>query len=886
LQLHNILLTFIFSIAANTLYAQVSLNGTVTDSLGKAVQSANITLKKTDGTLLDFDITNGLGIYRIRYSGAFIRDSLLIEVNAIGFKKESILITSSAQEFNFKLIATTTTLPNITVQSNRQMLRKEGDTLNYDVASFSSKQDRNIGDIIKKLPGVEMAENGQISYGGKPINRFYIDGDNLLDGKYNIATNGIPNDMVAKVQILENHQPLNVLKEGAKSEFAAMNIVLKDNARLKVAGIGDLAIGTPNVYNGSLNAMTFRKKVKFINYLKANNIGADLLYETINHFDFENQPPPNLLSTSIGGNPDLSKKRWLFNNAALVNMNDLVNLKKDIQLRVNCYYLYDRQYQNSQNTSVFFLPNDTIRYAEQQNSKITNNAFNTQLTLMANRKDYYLNNVTIIDNTASTINAHLAATSNNNISQQLNGTITNFSNKFNIIKKSKRGNIWEAYSYINNINNPATLNVQPGMYQSQLNNNIPYAGLIQQASVPTLYTNTYIAFSVIASKFQQNYKLGFKYQDQELSSSLESQQFSGTKALVADSFWNHLNWSRSTLYAEADFTYSNGPFTLRANIPVTYQNTKYKGRLVQNHLNNLPISPRIGIRYNTSNESFISINYNYTNNWGNIDQVYDSYVMKNYRSFFTNGNLLNEFQGHSVAASYNFKNTLKMLFFSVGGSYSNNTNSTINDAQLSPFAEQSKLISFQNTSNSLQLYGTISRYIFLFRTSINANVSWNRSHGNQLQNGDLLRIQNNNYAGNISINTRFGYWLNLSYNGSYIIYDGKPLNSKQPIPTLSRLDRWQHGISANFSFTNNFYLKVSGENSRYHLPFSDNKSFTFIDASCTFKLNKLKTDIELSLTNLAGIDTYKTAILTSNSILENSYFIRPRMGMAKFYFRF
>lgn len=886
MQLYKIILISIFGMAANRLYAQVSLNGSVTDSFGKPVQSVSITLKKSDGTVLAFDITNNFGTYKIQYSGAFVKDSLMIEANAIGFKKEWLLVTSAVQVSNFKLTGKTESLPNVIVQNNKQMLRKEGDTLNYDVASFSNKQDRTISDVIKKLPGVEVAENGQISYGGKPINRFYIDGDNLLNGKYNIATNGIPNDMVAKVQVLENHQPLNVLKNVSISESAAMNIVLKDKSRLKVMGSGELAVGTPGVYNGTVNAMLFKKRVKFINYVKMNNTGVDLLYETINHFDFENQSPPNLLSASISGNPDLSKRRWLFNNAALINVNDLVNLKKNLQLRINCYYLYDRQYQTSQNASTFFLPNDTIRYEEWQNSKFVNNAFNTQFTLTANRKDYYLNNITILDNTPSTITAHLVATSNNNISQQLSGTITNFSNKFNVIKKSIKGDVWEGYSFINSINNPATLQVQPGMYEAQLNNNIPYAGLIQQAAVPTVYTNNYLAFSIVTPKFQQNYKLGFNYQDQELSSLLESQQLNGSKALVADSFRNHLNWSRLKLYAQADFTYTGRALTLRAYIPITYQDTKYKGRLVQNHLVNLPISPRLSVRYNTSNESFISVNYSYTNGWGNIDQVYDSYLMKNYRSFFTNGNLLNESQAHSVAAAYIFKNTLKVFFFSLGGSYSKNTNSTINDAQLSSLVQQSKLIPFQNISNSSQLYGTFSKYIFPFRTTISVKISWNRSLGNQLQNDDLLRIQNDNYAGNIDINTRVGSLLNISYNGSYMMYGGKPLNSKQPNPTSSRVNRWQHEMSANFIFTNNFYARVSGENSRYYLRGSGDQSFTFIDASCTFKLNELKTDIELSLTNLAGIDTYGTATLTSNSIIESSYLIRPRMAMVKFYFRF
>jgi hypothetical protein len=71
-----------------------------------------------------------------------------------------------------------------------------------------------------------------------------------------------------RVQVLENHQPMKVLKDAVQSESAAMNIVLKDKARLKIMGTGDAAVGTPSVYNVSANAMLFQKKVKFINYIK------------------------------------------------------------------------------------------------------------------------------------------------------------------------------------------------------------------------------------------------------------------------------------------------------------------------------------------------------------------------------------------------------------------------------------------------------------------------------------------------------------------------------------------------------------------------------------------------------------------------------------------
>lgn len=882
---YKLFLSFVLLLSVDFLYAQVTITGKVTDSLGKPLQSVSITLKKNNGVVLAFAITNNTGAYKVQYNNGSIKDTLSIEANAISFRKQLHPVTTAVQVTNFQLEATTAKLPNVTVKNNP--LRKEGDTLNYDVATFSTKQDRTIGDVIKKLPGVEVAENGQISYGGKPINRFYIDGDNLLDGKYNVATKGIPSDMVSKVQVLENHQPINVLKDAVKSESAAMNLVLKDKARIKIIGSGDAAFGSPDVYNGTVNTMLFQKKVKFINYIKMNNIGVDLADETINHFGYDNQPPPDIVSASAGGNPDLYKRRYLFNNAALLNVNDLVNLKKEVQLRINCYYLMDRQNRSSQYSSTYFLPNDTIRYAEKQDSRITTNSFNTQFTLTANRKDYYLNNVTILENTPNNIASALQATSNNNISQQFSGTTTNISNKFNVIKKSTGGNVVSAYSFINSIRNPATLEVEPGLYAAQFNNNNPYAALIQHAAVPTFFTDNYVSFMVISPKFQQEYKVGVNYQEQQLNSLLESQQLNGNKAAVADSFHNQLDWSRLKAYVQADYTYASGPVTFHATIPVTYQDTKYRGRIINNHMTNLPVAPRLYLKYNTGKESFINLSYSYSDNWANIDQVYDGYVMTNYRNFFTNGTLLNESQRNSYSAAYVFKNTLKIFFFSLNATYSTNSNNTINDSRISSVIQQSKLVPFENISHSSQLSGSISKYIFPLQTTIGGKVSWSRSLSNSLQNGDLLQIQNDSYAANVNFNTKFSSWLNMSYTGSYMTYGSTPVgNTHTSNPASPKVVKWQHDVSANFVFSSNFYCRIGGENYQYHIPGTQDNSFTFVDASCTYKLNKLKTDIELSLTNLGGMDTYSTASLSSNSIVESSYRIRPRMAMVKFYFRF
>jgi hypothetical protein len=95
------------------------------------------------------------------------------------------------------------------------------------VNSFSKEQDRSIGDVLKRMPGIEVLPDGKILYQGKAINKYYIEGLDLLEGKYNLANDNLPYQEVSQVQILENHQPIKTLDSLQFSDRSALNIKLK-----------------------------------------------------------------------------------------------------------------------------------------------------------------------------------------------------------------------------------------------------------------------------------------------------------------------------------------------------------------------------------------------------------------------------------------------------------------------------------------------------------------------------------------------------------------------------------------------------------------------------------------------------------------------------------
>ncbi|QIL42413.1 carboxypeptidase regulatory-like domain-containing protein [Pedobacter sp. HDW13] len=292
-------------LAAFSVFAQKPLKGMVKDASGKAVESVNVTLKDAEGNTINFTRTNKNGTFSIELKNDQIA-GYKIEASSIGFKKLITTVTDIAKSYDLTLQPSETTLETVTVK-NRPSLTARGDTLNYRTSDFADKQDRSIGDVLKKMPGVEVAEDGKISYNGKSISNLYVDGDNLLDDKYNIGTKSIPHGAVDKVQVIQNDQPIKMMRKNNMSDDVALNLVIKDEAKLKVMGDATVGAGMPNRFDENLTAMLFNKKLKFINNIKGNNIGSDPGGDlTAHNFSdylkkLDNDKPSGLLSTGAAG---------------------------------------------------------------------------------------------------------------------------------------------------------------------------------------------------------------------------------------------------------------------------------------------------------------------------------------------------------------------------------------------------------------------------------------------------------------------------------------------------------------------------------------------------------------------------------------------------------
>ena len=865
-----------------------SIKGIVKDSTGKAVPYASINLKNsaTNG-IVTYTITDTKGAYVLPLPANTPVSGLVIEVRCIGYKNKSKNITDVQTPVDFILPVSINQLQAVVIKSSRPMLRTSGDTLSYKVSDFSSVQDRVIGDVIKKLPGITVAADGKISYNNKPISNLYIGGDNLLDDKYNIATTTIPQGAVDQVQVIENHQPIKALQNKVVSDDVALNLSFKKGAKLQMVGQESIGAGLPGNYNVDLNAMMFKDKYKAINYLKGNNTGNDLQEDLVSHnfADYmqriDNDVPATVLSLGSVNNPALSRNRYLFDQSGILNLNNLVNFKKNVQLKINAYYLHDTQRQDYSQHTTIFLPGDTVRYNETQHNRFRPDIWHTQFTLNINQDKYYLNNILLMDNNRS-INYSDLNTNGTKVNQVFKDNALSFSNEFNLIKSLRSNNIIQAYSYISHSAEPESRTIGPDYNNAIFNNNVPYAQLLQNVNVPTWFTNNYVSFKIPSNLITQSFRTGFSVQSQHLTSDLNVVQANNQISLESDSSMNHLNWTRKKLYAEAAYDLPGTILKVNLTLPLSLQQINYSDSLyaLSKSLTRLYFNPQLKVKYQTGIENYMTLLYSYRNEMGTIEDMYQGYILKDYRTLYANNASLTERQNQLTALGFNYRKALTLFFVSLNTLYNHIASNNIASQVITNSLQRRVVLPYPNSTDSWTVNGTVSKYSFALKTTFSGGIQWQNNKSVQIQNNALLPFNTTSKTVNAGADTKVNEQVNFSYKATFTQTDSHLAVGI----SAYHINQLLQQASINYNPTTNLQFKLSGEHYFTRQQGNPDLKYFFADAVAKFRVKKWKTDLELDANNFLNVKTYNALYLSANTLTASSYTLPGRIILLKVLF--
>lgn len=361
------LISILLTLLSISTAAQNSINGIVSDSVsGEAIDNVLCQLISEKGSTQHFSFSDTDGNFSLPY----ISPNDSVEFSLLGYASRRLSIHEIKIRKRVKMTPEETLLQEIIVAA--PPIREKGDTLVYNVGSFATQSDNYIADILRKLPGVTVNDNGSINYQGEAINKFYIEGRDLLGSNYSLASNNLDFNAVNSVEIIEHNQHIKSLNGIENSNRAAINLRLKKNFMVKPFGECKIGIGSDRTYDCNLTATLLGQTNQVLLSAKADNSGNDILADLDDKFDVSSlqayiSPYSPIISGYSFQTPPIDISRYRFNRAVTGCGNVLIPVSKDSELKFNIAYGTDNIDQN-------YYQTQSIATGENQRLNLLENA--------------------------------------------------------------------------------------------------------------------------------------------------------------------------------------------------------------------------------------------------------------------------------------------------------------------------------------------------------------------------------------------------------------------------------------------------------------------------------------------------------------------------------
>ncbi len=255
--------------------AQVS--GKVSDTADKKnlANSSVLLLRKTDSMMVRFTRSDATGNFRlVKVPGG----SFIILVTHPGYADyvDTVAVDSGAKLALpvIPMVLKSKLLEAVVVRADRGAMHIKGDTTEFNADSFHVHQGANVEDLLKRLPGIQVDRNGQITAEGQTVKKVLVDGEEFFGDDPTLVTQNLRADMVDKVQVYDkksDQATFTGIDDGVRDK--TINLKLKDSKKNGYFGRITASAGTDGYYDEELMANYFKKKEKFSAYGILSNTG-------------------------------------------------------------------------------------------------------------------------------------------------------------------------------------------------------------------------------------------------------------------------------------------------------------------------------------------------------------------------------------------------------------------------------------------------------------------------------------------------------------------------------------------------------------------------------------------------------------------------------------
>ena len=833
-----------------------SISGAISERNGEMVAGANVLVQSADGKrLFSYGSSDGEGRYEVRFRSD--ADSVRVSVTGFNLAKVSKAVPANIGKLDFVVEYSALKIKEVKVEANA--IERKKDTVTYYVANFKDSTDRSIGDVLQKLPGIEVAPSGQIKYQGKSINKFYVEGLDMLGGQYGIATNNIQASDIAKVEVYEDHQPIKVLQDWVASDRAAINLILKSGAKGAWNGVVQAGAGyQPILWNGEVTPMFFGKNFQTIMTYKTNNTGDDVARELESSMGL-GWDAERLTGIQEAGNPPVNERLYLNNNIHSVSINTINKTGEDSDLTVNAYYIHDNRNQAAENRTSYFIPGQNpIDIYENIDAESISDRMQVALQFRNNANKNYLNN-RLSFNGSWNKNNGVVADGDQEISQVHRQPKITVDNDFRMIRRFGK---WQVDFVSNTDYNRLTseLQVKPMVFSQFFDEEGDGTG--QHIEAERFRTENSVSTSYRAGFWNFYLKGGVNAHIENLSTVLSPLNGIGS---VADSLMNDSKWRRLDVSLQPQIAYSKHSFNISFVSPLEVA--------VINGRNHYLARPSVYMNWKISYNLKMSAYGAYNMNLGDLYDSYSGYIMRDYRFASKNEGNSARTGTQNYGLDMSYSNPASALFASADVSYFRSSRSQTVNNLYEGDSFIAKAIERDNVSSGLSANGRVSKRFSAISTTISLNGGWSRSWSETMVQGEVTPVTMDRYNVGGSLNSNIGRYVIFDYSGSYSVHSVDGYNSVDPVGTLKQ------NAALNFVIAKRVLMNVGAEHYFCGEIQGEDRNMVFMNASASYKFKRFEFILEGR--NLLDKRSFSAIEYSDTFCYAYAYELRPLSVMFK-----
>jgi hypothetical protein len=823
----------LFLLFGTNLYSQNIISGKIVNSKNTPIDQATIQIKNiSNDTTLSFTQTDQSGFFKLEIKEKSIYN---LKISAFGYGTTTLKVEASDKTLNLANIILQENqieLKNVIVKSESKGITEIGDTLRFRIEKFMNGTEETLKDVIKKLPGLEIDQQGKIKANGKNVDKLLIDGEEFFINQQKIATENISSEMIKNIELIKNYTEFKNLNRNKKSEITALNINIKEQFKNKITGNIEAGLGNDAKYRLHTTLFSFRKKLLVSLISDSNNTGQ-LSISVDDYMTFLNQKEENTTGeTTFSRNDELPRFLTIGNNVKKRSSYfTALNLKYSPikKIQINFYSIFNNTNQAEQQSITqhyFTEPNPII------NKEIK--AINEESKINISHLDiaYKRNDKSLLNYKAS-----FSGLDKNNQSEIENNSnlITNqieFSN-FDLTHQLSFNNLFEKDRGLS-----ITLkqNILKTTNNLKINSNNEFLNLIFEDSNYEIIQKTTTHKNDIDFKSDYSFKLKSLNFNVFLESAFKKEIFQNNEIQFSQ-FENELNLNKKNTNIGFD-----AKFKLFKKTTFTGSLVYSKADLAFNGDSNSKsfFAPKFTFKNDFSSNHYLKLSYSKNNNLAKAENLIQNEIVGNYRTIFKNQDVNFDFlfPNQQIVLDYFYYSSKDRISFITNFSYFKSKNiissNSVSSPSLNTFSY--KLAPFENRLNSLIfLEKTFSKIPFSARGS----ASYSDSNKAFYYDNQKQILNTKSISGYLSFLSRFS-------NTSFQIEAG----------FLFAKDKYKDELSTNYLTIINPFTEISykiSKNISFISKFSYKKFMSNISSNDIYELNpklryafpKAKTEISL-----------------------------------------